>query len=292
MLTEPELFTDEPGPRLTSLVHQRAKRGRTAGLLAVIAAAVAAGVLVGGNLGALTSSPAPAGTSSPSRAPSAEASTSPPASAGPAATPAASAPASAGAPSAAATAPASVPAVSNAPVQSQFTSGAAGVSFTLPPGWNAAEVPRVASIYPATTGVEVYDEAGQHVATFEHWFGGGLGGACGPGEYIGTELDSEPVGLGPGWGAEEGARFSYRIQDRSSVGEGFIFHLGLVGEASDQFLNTCHLYSMVAADDGSMLSFAKTPGVPVFQDLQEAKAYMGTEEYRNLKDMILSLRLP
>ena len=185
-------------------------------------------------------------------------------------------------------APPAAPA-SSAAVPSLFTSAAAGISFLLPAGWTAVEVLPVASIYPTTTGVEVYNEDGGRVAIFEHWFGGGLGGACGPGEYVGTELDSEPVDLKAAWAADAGVRFSYRIQDRTPAGDGVFYHLGLVGKGSDELLNTCHLFSLVTAGDGSILSFANRG--PVFRSVAEAEAYMDTAEYRNVRSMIVSLTL-
>jgi hypothetical protein len=55
------------------------------------------------------------------------------------------------------------------------------------------------------------------------------------------------------------------------------------------------MYSVVNGAPRGTLSFAdraaKAAGEPVFQTLVEAKAYMGTAEYRKLKEMILSLTL-
>ena len=56
------------------------------------------------------------------------------------------------------------------------------------------------------------------------------------------------------------------------------------------------MYSVVTGAPKGSLSFAdrdsKSPGEPVFQSLAEAKAYMETPEYKKLKNMIVSLRMP
>lgn len=174
----------------------------------------------------------------------------------------------------------------------RFTSEAAGASFALPTGWAAKDVPAGTPDYPASA-IEVSDEAGKTVATFYHGAGGGLGGSCGPEKYIATELDSAQYM--PSWDAGGNVRFSYRVLDQTSVNAGFSYQVGLVDEASGQLKDSCLMYSVVNGAPRGTLSFAdraaKAAGEPVFQTLAEAKAYMGTAEYRKLKEMILSLTL-
>jgi hypothetical protein len=176
-----------------------------------------------------------------------------------------------------------------------YVSAAADVSFKLPVGWTAKEVPAGTPDFPAA-GVEVSDETGKKVASLYHGAGGGLGGACGPEKYIATELDSGTPTLLRQWALDAGVRFSYRVLDQTSVGKGFSYQVGLVDKSSGQLSDSCLMYSVVNAAPNGSLSFAdraaKTPDEPVFQSMSEAKAYMATPEYKKLKNMILSFRMP
>lgn len=173
-----------------------------------------------------------------------------------------------------------------------FTSSASGATFALPTGWTARDVPAGTPDYPASS-IEVSDEAGKVVAAFHHGAGGGLGGACGPDKYTATELDSRQYYAG--WAPDATVRFSYRVLDQTSVGRGFSYQVGLVDRTSGQLTDSCLMYSVVNGAPKGTLSFAdraaKTADEPVFQTMAEAKAYMGTAEYRKLKEMILSLTL-
>jgi hypothetical protein len=166
------------------------------------------------------------------------------------------------------------------------------VTFEVPAGWTAQEVPAGAPDYPATS-IEVTDASGKKVATFFHGAVGGLGGACGPEQYPVTELDSAPYLAD--WDSAGRIRFSYRVLDRTGLGAGLSYQTGLVDESSGRLTDTCLMYSLVNRAPRGTLSFADraatTDEEPVFQTMAEAKAYMGTAEYRKLKDMILSLAL-
>ena len=181
------------------------------------------------------------------------------------------------------------------PTSTRFTSAAADASFLLPIGWTAKDVPAGTADFPAS-GIQVTDEAGKKVASFYYGAGGGLGGACGPEKYKATELDTASSSLTEQWVFDAGVRFSYRVLDQTSVGKGFSYQVGLVDKSSGQLTDSCLMYSVVSGAPKGSLSFAdrdsKSPGEPVFQSLAEAKAYMGTPEYKKLKNMIVSLRMP
>ncbi|MDQ0634580.1 hypothetical protein QFZ40_002489 [Arthrobacter pascens] len=288
MFSRPEVFADRVSPDIPTLAERRQRRGRVLGLMTIAAAAVTAGVLVSLNLGPLTSAPAPAGTSTPT--PTAGSSVSPTPTATASSTPSASP-----APTPAATLPVTPSEPASPPVADwrRFSSPSAGVSFEVPAGWTAKDVPAGAPDYPAS-GIEVSDEAGKTVATLYYGTGGGLGGACGPEKYTQIELDSAEYTAG--WDPNAGVRFSYRLIDRTSVGGGFSYQAGLVDESSGRLTNSCLMYSVVHGVPRGTLYFAdrawNAPDEPVFQTMAEATAYMSTDEYRNLKKMILTLSLP
>ncbi|WP_066285863.1 hypothetical protein [Arthrobacter sp. B6] len=282
MLSRAEGFTDRVSPDIPTLAERRQRRARIAGLLTIAAAAVTAGVLVTVNLGPLTAGPAPATTVTATGNPSPSATAEP-------------SPTGTGTGSST-QAPVVPPQTSvKEPVESAgvlFSSEEAGATFALPTGWTAKEVPAGTPDFPASR-VDVSDDAGNTVATYYHGAGGGLGGACGPEKYTATELDSAPYFAG--WTPAANVRFSYRVLDQTSVGGGFSYQVGLVDETSGQLTDSCLMYSVVNGAPGGTLSFAdraaKTGGEPVFQTMAEARAYMGTAEYRKLKEMILSLEL-
>ena len=180
------------------------------------------------------------------------------------------------------------------PTSKNYVSAAAGVSFKLPVGWAAKEVPAGTPDFPAT-GIQVSDETGKKVADLYHGAGGGLGGACGPETYTATELDSGSPNMTQQWEFNAQVRFSYRVLDQTSVGKGFSYQVGLVDKSSGQLSNSCLMYSVVNGAPKGSLSFAdraaKSPDEPVFQSMAEARAYMETPAYKKLKNMILSLRM-
>jgi hypothetical protein len=181
------------------------------------------------------------------------------------------------------------------PTSTRFTSAAADASFNLPVGWTAKDVPAGTPDVPAS-GIQVSDETGKKVASFYYGAGAGLGGACGPEKYKATELDTASTSLTEQWAFDAGVRFSYRVLDQTSIGKGFSYQVGLVDKSSGQLTDSCLMYSVVSGAPRGTLTFAdresKSPGEPVFQSMAEAKAYMGTPEYKKLKSMIVSLRMP
>lgn len=266
MFSEPAAFTDKLAANVVPLAQRRHRRAKVAGLLAVAAAAVTAGVLVSTSLGSLSPAPTPANTAATT------------ATASPTATPTAS--------------PTATPTPSAASTRFEFDSGKG--SFSLPVGWTAKNVSAGTAEYPAT-GIDVFDEANKRVAGFNYGAAGGVGGACGPEPYKVTELDTGLTSLREQWVYPAEVRFSYRVLDQTSVGSGFSYQVGLVDKSSGQLTDSCLMYSFVGGAPNGTLSFAdrafQGPGDPVFATMEEAMAYMGTPEYRKLKEMISSLSM-
>ncbi|MFH5880683.1 hypothetical protein [Arthrobacter sp. NA-172] len=186
---------------------------------------------------------------------------------------------------------------SNVQTSTVFKSDKAKVQFSLPTGWTAKDVPAGTADFPAS-GIDVSDESGKKVANLYYGAGGGLGGACGPNEHFKvTELDSDSALSSVPWATTAGVRFSYRVLDQTSAGKGLSYEVGLVDKSSGRVQDTCPnlMYAVVNGAPKGSLSFADraalVPSAPVFASLQEATAYMGTPEYRKLKEMITTLRL-
>ncbi|MFP3462182.1 hypothetical protein R5O87_15150 [Arthrobacter globiformis] len=176
----------------------------------------------------------------------------------------------------------------------RFVSQDGKASFVLPEGWTAKDVPVGTPDYPGS-GITVSDEAGKTAARFEHRAAGGLGGACTQGTYKITELDSGAASLSDAWAVERGVRFSYRVMDKTSLGQGFSYQLGLVDKDSGSVSDSCLMYTVVTGTPVGLLSFAdravQDPAEPTFTTLAEARAYMETPAYKKLKGMIQSLKI-
>ena len=280
-------FSDDGTPRdSTAPAATRRRWPWLAAIAALAVAAVTAGVLVAGNL---TSAPAPAGPAGGVTAPTASAS--------PASEPGTTPSASPTIPqSAAATSPATSQATEGTvagPASGRYVSASAGASFDLPDGWTAEESTAGSGDSPGTR-VIVFNEARMQVAELYHGAGGGVGGACGPGPYPMTELDTAPA-LDRPWATAAGVRFSYRVLDMRADGGAFDYQIGLVDSVSGQLKDSCLMYSLVAGAPKGTLSFAdraaQSPAHddPIFNSMAEAKDHMLTPEYRKVKAMILSL---
>jgi hypothetical protein len=176
----------------------------------------------------------------------------------------------------------------------RFVSQDGQASFVLPEGWTAKDVPVGTNDYPGS-GIAVSDEAGKAVASFQHGAAGGLGGACTDGNYKITELDSGTSSLADGWAVQRGVRFSYRVMDRTSLGQGFSYQLGLVDNVSGSVQDSCLMYTVVTGTPRGILSFAdravQEPAEPRFASMAEARAYLETPGYKKLKAMIQSLQI-
>ncbi len=277
-------YDEEP----SSETRARRRWPWAAAVVALALAAVGGGIAVAGNMGAAKPVPAAASTASTAAvtapAASAAVTTSPsPITATPVAvTPSAS------------TAPATDGAVSGV-TNGRYVSASAGVSFNLPDRWTVEESTDRPAAYPGTK-IIVFNEARMQVAELYHGATGGVGGACGPGPYKMTELDTAPA-LDTPWAKARGTRFSYRVLDMRADGGAFDYQVGLVDNVSGQLKDSCMMFSFVSGAPKGTLSFADRTSQsqrhddPIFNSLAEAKDYMRTPEYKKLKAMILSLQM-
>lgn len=283
--TTGRVFSDDR-MRADSFAEAAPRRGWpwVVAILATAAAAGTAGVLVAGNL---APAPEPAEPAGAVAAPTASASLATEPGRAPSAGPGSQ-------PSAQATPPATE-GTAAAPTAGRYVSASAGASFELPEGWTAEEA-TVGSGDSQGTRIIVFNEARMQAAELYHGAGGGVGGACGPGPYPMTELDTAAV-VDSQWAAAAGVRFSYRVLDMRAGGGAFDYQIGLVDSVSGQLKDSCLMYSFVAGAPQGTLSFAdraaQSPAHddPIFNSMAEAKDHMLTPAYRKLKAMILSLEI-
>jgi hypothetical protein len=179
----------------------------------------------------------------------------------------------------------------------RFTSGDGKANFVLPEGWTATDVTVGTPDYPGS-GITVSDESGKTVASFQHATAGGLGGACTAEKYTMTELDTGTSALREDWAIQRGVRFSYRVLDRTSAGQGVSYQLGLVDKDSSPVLDTCQMIAVVTGTPRGILSFTgsatgadSSADGTAFATVAEARAYTETPEYKKLKAMIQSLEV-
>lgn len=179
-------------------------------------------------------------------------------------------------------------------ISPRFVSQDGKASFVLPQGWTAKDVTVGTPDYPGS-GIRVTDGAGKTVADFVHGAVGGLGGACTDGTHKITELDTASSSLTADWAAQRAVRFSYRVMDQTSDGEGLSYQVGLVDKSSGSVQDNCLMYTVVTGTPRGMLSFAdravQNASEPRFASVAEARAYMETPEYLKLKAMIRSLQI-
>lgn len=280
------VFSDDELPaRFTAPAATRRRWPWVVGIAAIAAAAVTAGVLLVGSTGSAPAGMASTGTASGGTVPAASAS--------PAAEPSRAASVSPSAQPGVLPSSQASEGAGTATTAGRYVSASAGVSFDLPDGWTAEE----STVQPAGhqgTRIVVFNEARMQAAELYHGTAGGVGGACGPGPYKMTELDTAPA-LNQPWATAAGVRFSYRVLDMRADGGGFDYQIGLVDNASGELRDTCLMYSVVGGAPQGTLSFANRAAQsprhddPIFNSMAEAKNYLLTAEYRKLKAMILSL---
>lgn len=126
--------------------------------------------------------------------------------------------------------------------------------------------------------------------------GGGLGGSCGPSHVPLQTLDSQPVDVPyvSGYGAPV-PLFGFRVLDGTAVGLQVRGSLGLYQET--EFQDSCMYYNTVGTPNG-LLGFATALQVRLddseglaFNSMDEARAFMETEEYADLKRLFLSMSI-
>ncbi|MDQ0864290.1 hypothetical protein [Arthrobacter globiformis] len=285
--SEAPMFTDSLPANVLRFEDRKRRRARVAGVLTLAAAAVTAGVLVATNFGALTSAPAPAGPVAPT---SSETTAAAPAK--PAATPK---------PTATRTAAATAPAAPKpAPVTwTTFTDATGQATFEHPLGWRVSQTPQTID-GGAYNIVEVKNAAGRTMATLRLVYDVTGGPVC-PAPKPYQTLDSVVVDI-----PQKPAKLREHPQGPSAFvfrviqGDKVYGSLALAdGDLAPQ-PTTCGLYNgILGPDNVPFAHFGDTvwltsdgQGAPLtFDSVAEAKTYMATQEYRDVKRMLISLAL-
>jgi hypothetical protein len=289
--TEAPMFTDSLPANVLRFQDRKRRRARMAGVLTLAAAAVTAGVLVATNLGPLVSAPEPAGTVVPSTSETA----------GPA-TPTATASASRSAtPSATRTATATPTPTTTAAAATwtTFTDATGQATFEHPLGWTVSQTPQTIG-GGSYNIVGLKNAAGKTMATLRLVYDVAGGPVCqDPKPY--QTLDSVGVDI-----PQKAAKLKEHPQGPSS----FVFRviqgakvygsLALAdGDLAPQTVS-CGLYNgILGPDNVPIAQFGDTVWLTAdgkdapltFDSLAEARAYMGTQEYRDVKRMLISLAL-
>jgi hypothetical protein len=264
------MFTDSLPPNVLQFEDRKRRRARVAGVLTLAAAAVAAGVLVATNLGPLASAPAPAGTVVPSAT----------ATAGPAT-------------------PTPAPTRTAAAVSwTTFTDATGQATFEHPLGWTVSQTPQ--TIDGGSYNIVAVKNDGKTMATLRLVYDVTGGPVC-PDPKPYQTLDSVIVDI-----PQKAAKLREHPQGPSA----FVFRviqadkvygsLALAdGDLAPQ-TTTCGLFNgILGPDNVPFAQFGDTVWLTAdgkdapltFDSVAEAKAYMGTQEYRDLKRMLVSLAL-
>jgi hypothetical protein len=292
------MFTDSLPPNVLRFEDRKRRRARVAGALTLAAAAVTAGVLVAGNLGTLVSAPAPAGTALPATAESTiPAKATPTTTTAPTLTPSATpTPTPSSTPPATATStPTPVAAVS----WTTFTDATGQATFEYPAGWALSQMPQTID-GGAYNVVEVKNAAGRTMATLQLVYDGAGGPVC-PDPKPYQTLDSVVVDI---------PQKAAKLKEHPRGPSAFVFRViegdkvyGSValtdGDLAPQ-PTTCGLYNgILGPDKVPFTHFGDTVWLTAdgndapltFDSVAEAKAYMGTQEYQDVKRMLISLAL-
>jgi hypothetical protein len=279
------MFTDSLPPNVLQFEDRKRRRARVAGVLTLAAAAVTAGVLVATNLGPLVSAPAPAGTIVPSPSESTLPATPTP-TASPSATRTATATPTPRPPAAAVT-------------WTTFTDATGQATFEHPLGWTVSQTPQTID-GGAYNIVEVKNAPGKPMATLRLVYDVTGGPAC-PDPKPYQTLDSVIVDI-----PQKAAKLREHPQGPSAFvfrviqGDKVYGSLALTdGDLAPQ-PTTCGLFNgILGPDNVPFAQFGDTVWLTAdgkdapltFDSVAEAKAYMGTQEYRDLKRMLISLAL-
>ncbi|MBT2597771.1 hypothetical protein [Arthrobacter sp. ISL-72] len=282
MLSEPAAFSDNVATGVASLDDaRRRRRAKVAALLTIAVAAVAAGVLVAGNLGALTSAPEPASTvAAATETATATPTTSATATPTPTPTPTAT--------------PSAAPAA-----WTKFTDATGQATFEHPVGWTVTEEPQ--TIQGAGYNViGVNNSAGKKVATLDLIYDRAAGYTCPvPKPYntldaVALDIPQKAAKLkelprGP-------SEFVFRVIQSDKVYGSMALNDAELAPGT----TTCVLYnSILGPEDTPTVSFGDTWSLQqdgkdaplTFGSVAEAEAYMQTQEYRDMKRMLISLEL-
>ncbi|MGX9901688.1 hypothetical protein ACW0JT_20675 [Arthrobacter sp. SA17] len=243
--------------------------------MAAAAAAVTAGVLVTTNLGALTALPEPAGTASAQTSNEA--------------TPVQTSTATAS----------SIPTPMAVPVWTRFTDASGQATFEHPVGWRVQETSPTGGFEYGnwSSSIVVLNEAGKVMGKMlpaPHTAGGG---ECAPVPY--STLDAVPVDIPqkPTPGQYVGAtQFKFRIIEGAAVYGAMTIDSSSIPATG----SACQLSSSIQTPkdvpaltfgSGIFLSASGTDASMTFASVAEAGAYMQTQEYKDIKRMLISLEL-
>lgn len=294
-LKEGPVFSDSRSAKVLNFDHRRRSRARLAGVLTLTAAAVTAGVLVTTNLGALVSapSPAPAGTvAAPSPATATPTATPTAATTG---TPSATQPPTPSAPGASASAP-----VLAAPTAwTTFTDATGQATFEHPVGWTLSEAPQTIQ-GGAYNVIEVKNAAGKTMSTLRLVYDSAGGPVCPEPKPFQT-LDSVVVDIPQKADKlREFARGPSAFVFRIIQGDKVYGSLALADGDLAPKTATCGLYNgILGPDNVPLVHFGDTTWLTAdgqhapltFDSVAAAKAYMQTQEYKDVKRMLISLAL-
>jgi hypothetical protein len=283
--TEAPMFTDSLPPNVLQFEDRKRRGARVTGVLTLAAAAVTAGVLVATNLGSLVSVPEPAGTVVPSPSES-----SAPATATPTVTPHATRSATATPTGTSLAAPAA---------WVTFTDATGQATFEHPLGWTVSQTPQTID-GGSYNIVEMKNAAGKTMATLRLVYDVTGGPVC-PDPKPYQTLDSVVVDI-----PQKEAKLKEHPQGPSA----FVFRViqgakvyGSLALADGDLVvqaTTCGLYNGILGPDNVPIAqfgdavwlAADGKDAPLtFGSVAEAKAYMGTQEYRDVKRMLVSLAL-
>ncbi|WP_395402902.1 hypothetical protein ACHMXB_03785 [Arthrobacter sp. UC242_113] len=279
------MFTDSLPPNVLRFEHRKRRRARVAAAVTLAAAAVTAGVLVATNVGPLASGPAPAGTALPSAS-----ETTGPAKPTPSATPSATS---------SATATPAPTGTAAAVSWTTFTDATGQATFEHPLGWTVSQTPQTID-GGSYNIVELKNAAGKTMATLRLVYDATGGPVC-PDPKPYQTLDSVIVDI-----PQKAAKLREHPQGPSAFvfrviqGDKVYGSLALTdGELAPQ-TTTCGLYNgILGPDNVPFAQFGDTVWLTAdgkdapltFDSVAEAKAYMGTQEYKDLKRMLVSLAL-
>ncbi|MBT2513433.1 hypothetical protein [Arthrobacter sp. ISL-30] len=283
MLTGPVVFTDGPTAGVTPLEDRRRRRFRIAGALALGAAAVTGGILVASNFGQVSSTPAPATTvTSTQTVPSATATQT-----APSATPTQTVPSET--PSAAAV------------VQQTFAFPDGHISFKYPEGWTVRieQGPYLNEQDKAGAVIAVVsDSSGAEVARiFSGMYGDGAAGRVkrtvldhAPVSGI-TEAAGNPVEFG--FASDQILPVTYEgMPAPTETADGPVYYFMDVRRASEfQSGETSSGSNQIPLPNGIMSAYVvfDFEKQPAFATPDAAREWMATEQYAQLKALLLSL---
>ena len=294
MFTEPVAFSDSRPPNVATLAEaRRRRRARAAGLVGIAAAAVTVGVLVATNLGSLTTPPAPAGAVEPTAAATSSAT----GTATPVPAPTA-APATAAVPAGPTPAPAA---------WRSYTDATGQATFAIKEGWSVQTAVRSGpgSDQPPFISLDVHNSADALIAKLDLVYDAAIGTCADPKPFgildsVDLDIPQKPNKVaefseykGSPWGP---SRFTYTIIE----GDRVFGSVALSEDRTAQDPLICTYTNGIIAPTGVPFAYfgdvnyleADGSNAPlVFASVAEAKAYMGTQDYLDLKRMLISLEL-